>query len=395
MPRDGSGVYTPPASTVAPAVTGTLISSTDFNAQTTDMSNALTQSIAANGVTPITANIPMSSFKFTGLGAGSANGDSVRYEQLFAATGGSITEVSNFRITLQTGVAVPQFVINSTTVYCTPYKGNKISIWNGTGWKQYFSAEFSLALDSNAAHTGYQQSGKNFDFFVEASTGVPRLCTSPAWTSDILRSNAIAQLNGIWTNNASIVLRFGVNSGDTVTIPANQALYLGTMRAVGDGLATDLNTLRYIWNMYNRVPRGMRVFEATDSWNYTTATWRQMNNAPTNQLAFVRGLDEDTAWAKTKCIASNSTAGVAQGARTGVGLDSLTAFAGESMTGWFVPSVVNLASELNAEYEGYPGLGYHYLAALEYAVASGTNTFYGDAGTPLQVQSGIVGEVMA
>lgn len=82
MPRNGSGTYTAPASSVNPAVTNTAIGSAAFNAQTTDLATAMTNSIAANGETPITANIPMAGHKHTGLAAGTQNGDSVRYEQI-------------------------------------------------------------------------------------------------------------------------------------------------------------------------------------------------------------------------------------------------------------------------------------------------------------------------
>lgn len=79
MARNGTGTYSLPAGN--PVVTGTTISSTVHNTTLTDIASAITGSIAANGETPITANIPMHSFKFTGLAAGSGAGDSVRYEQ--------------------------------------------------------------------------------------------------------------------------------------------------------------------------------------------------------------------------------------------------------------------------------------------------------------------------
>jgi hypothetical protein len=52
MSRNGSGVYTLPAGN--PVVTGTTISSTWANNTLTDISTALTNSIAADGQTPIT-----------------------------------------------------------------------------------------------------------------------------------------------------------------------------------------------------------------------------------------------------------------------------------------------------------------------------------------------------
>ena len=70
-----------------PVVTGTVISSTAFNALTADLATGLTTCVLKDGTQTITANIPMSSFKLTGLAAGSAAGNSVRFEQLltFAA----------------------------------------------------------------------------------------------------------------------------------------------------------------------------------------------------------------------------------------------------------------------------------------------------------------------
>lgn len=72
-----------------PVVTGTTISSTWANNTLTDIATGLSTCVLKNGSQTITANIPMSSFKFTGLGAGSAAGDSLRYEQLW--TGANLT----------------------------------------------------------------------------------------------------------------------------------------------------------------------------------------------------------------------------------------------------------------------------------------------------------------
>ena len=55
MSRNGSGIYTLPASN--PVVTGTAISSTWANNTLTDMATALSGSIAADGQTPITGSL--------------------------------------------------------------------------------------------------------------------------------------------------------------------------------------------------------------------------------------------------------------------------------------------------------------------------------------------------
>lgn len=84
MPRNGAGVFTPPA-TAFPAVPNTLIESTKFNNLINDITTALTGSVAADGQTTVTADIPLNSHKLTGLVAGSGSGHSVEYAQMNSA----------------------------------------------------------------------------------------------------------------------------------------------------------------------------------------------------------------------------------------------------------------------------------------------------------------------
>lgn len=81
MPRNGSGTYTLPAGN--PVVTGTTISSTWANTTLSDIATALTQSLSKDGQTTPTADLPMGGFSLTGLAAGAALGESLRFQQLF------------------------------------------------------------------------------------------------------------------------------------------------------------------------------------------------------------------------------------------------------------------------------------------------------------------------
>ena len=81
MSYNGNGVFlinTPGQ----PVVSGTTITSTAFNALTTDLASGLTNAITKDGQTNITANIPMSNFKITGLGAATSSNDAVRLAQI-------------------------------------------------------------------------------------------------------------------------------------------------------------------------------------------------------------------------------------------------------------------------------------------------------------------------
>jgi hypothetical protein len=78
MSRNGAGTYSLPE---AAFVYDTVISETAVNSNFTDIASALTASLAANGETTVTANLPMNSKKFTGLAAGTALTDSLTLGQ--------------------------------------------------------------------------------------------------------------------------------------------------------------------------------------------------------------------------------------------------------------------------------------------------------------------------
>jgi hypothetical protein len=95
MPRNGSGVYTvyTPGN---PVVAGTTIDPTAFNNTTNDLATALTNSLASNGETAVTANLPMAGFKHTGAGNASASGQYLVYGQTLPATAfsGALTGIT-------------------------------------------------------------------------------------------------------------------------------------------------------------------------------------------------------------------------------------------------------------------------------------------------------------
>lgn len=70
-----------------PVVTGTTIATSWANNTLTQIATGLTTCVLKDGTQTITANIPMAGFVFTGLGAGSAAGHSVRWEQVLSANG--------------------------------------------------------------------------------------------------------------------------------------------------------------------------------------------------------------------------------------------------------------------------------------------------------------------
>ncbi len=297
------------------------------------------------------------------------------------------------RLTLTTATPVTVTdVTAATTIYYALHTGKLVPLWNGTRWIIYAISELSLALTSNSGHTGYQQSGKNFDLFIYDDGGTVRLCTGPAWTNDTTRADALGRKDGRWTNNASIVLRFGSSSGNTVTAAANRALYVGTMRASANGQCEDSLAKRFLWNCFNRVARAMRVTEGTDTWTYTTNSYRQANNSAANQLDFVRGLDEDAVAASLVGGYYNSASAIL--AYVAIGLDSTTTPATGTLVSANTPPAASAMGIATASWHGVPGLGRHYLAWLERSPTGGTTTWLGDVGGP-PPQTGLNGQVFA
>lgn len=295
------------------------------------------------------------------------------------------------RLTLTSATPVTNSdVTAAATIYYALYGHNLVPLWDGTRWRVFEISELSLALNSNSGHTGYHQSGKNFDVFIDYNAGTPRLVTGPAWTSDTARADAIARKDGRWTNNASMTVRFGTASGDTATMAANTGLYVGSIRCTANGQTEDSAAKRFVWNTDNRRRRKMMVTETANTWTYTTAAVRQANNNTANQLDFLIGLSEDMVYAKAFAEFANTSAGVV--VFTLIDMDGVAGAELGSIEAKFSSQVVNLPQKTFTECLVVPAIGRHYLSWLEYSVATGTTTWFGDDGGT-NPRSGIVGEV--
>jgi len=272
------------------------------------------------------------------------------------------------RLTTESGVAVSSADRTAqSTLYFTPYKGNRVALHDGTRWKQYKFTELSLALSGLT-------SGKPYDVFLQDIAGTLTLVIL-VWTNDTTRATALALQDGVYVKTGATTQR-----------------YLGTIYTTGTTTTEDSAAKRYVWNYYHRVPRNMKnATETTNSWTYTTATLRQANAAAGNQLDYVVGVAEDLVEADVYALVSNSSSNIS--VTTGIGVDSTSANSAQ-VFGYSIP-VAGTVVWSSAHYKGIPGVGRHFLAWLEYSSASGTTTWYGDVNLPAQFQSGIRGVVWA
>jgi len=112
MSRNGSGVYSLPAGN--PVVTGTVISTTWANNTMNDLAAALTDSVAADGQTPMTGPLNLNSNKVTNLANGVLTGDAVNFGQFSTPTfTGAVTCSSTLSVAGDTTMA-GNLAVNST-----------------------------------------------------------------------------------------------------------------------------------------------------------------------------------------------------------------------------------------------------------------------------------------
>lgn len=272
---------------------------------------------------------------------------------------------NEFRLTLTSGLPVTTSDVTAAgTLYCTPFRGNQIDLYDGTNWNRRTSAEFSLALTLT--------SGKPYDVFVYDNAGVPMLEVL-VWTNDTTRATALSTQDGVLVKSGAATRR-----------------YVGTLYASGANTTEDSIAKRYLWNYYNRVNRTMRVVDATASWNYSTATFRQARATATNQLDYVQGVSEDPVYARVDVNVSNDNASAVL-AGPGIGVDSTTVNSAQKMVPGQTGPTANQRTPMMAEYHGWPGVGRHTLVWGEYATATGVTTWYGTQ-SPTNI-SGITGHL--
>ena len=193
MSRNGSGGYNLPTNSWNPAVNGVSATPADWQNLINDVATAIQQSVSADGQTPITGNINMNNNKFTGLAAGNATGNSLRWEQLFSQ--GVEQDIAS-AATTDIGLQNSNFLRITGTTTITSFGAN----YNGPRFIRFQGA---VTL-SNSPSLQLPYSG---DFISAADDCIIVIPKATAGTSDgwkvvsVLRATTVAERASIGASN--------------------------------------------------------------------------------------------------------------------------------------------------------------------------------------------------
>jgi hypothetical protein len=371
----GNATTATSATTAGSATTATTATNATNTAITDDTTTNAT--MYPTWVTAVTGNLPqkVSSSKLT-YNPSTGNLASTIFTGALvgnASTATTATSNSNSlatgRLTLTTAVPVTTADVtgaSAVTIYFTPFKGNQISLFDGTAtWNTRALTEISIAVPSTT--------NTMYDVFVYDNAGTPTLELT-AWTNDTTRATGLVLQNGVY-----------VKSGVTTR------RYLGSFRTTAvSGQTEDSFAKRWLWNYYNRVVRPMSRVDTTNTWNYSTTSFQQANAAAANQLDMVIGVAEDAVTATVNGLAFNATN--SNNVSVGVGVNSTTVNSAQTRVSSTIPAG-GAGAAVIANYTGIIAAGRNFLAWLEYGGGAGTTTWLGDNGGAI-FQTGITGQLM-
>lgn len=257
---------------------------------------------------------------------------------------------------------------SASTLYWSPDKHGVISLWDGSQYVNVLPGEISLSLSGS--------SGEYKSIYGTLSGGTLALSASAAWTNATTRGFTI-------NRDSSGVLSLSTD---------RTKRWLADVFFSGTNQVTFNSSLAGMFNADNRIPVVLSARDATNSWTYTTNTFRPFNNSTTNGTGRVTFLVGDTTAVRATVVgnAAPNTGAAAPVCNVAIGLDSTSAKATDVVNGRLVGlgGGNSPPGSITASFGGMVTLGGHYLTPLESSNSTGTTTWYGDNGGT-DIQSGM------
>jgi hypothetical protein len=267
------------------------------------------------------------------------------------------------RLTTESGVPVSTTDRTSqSTLYFTPYNGNRIALYNGTNWIPHTFSELSLSISGLLADN-------NYDIFIYSNLGVPTLTFSSGWSTSFSRTDTVNLFQGVYTFATDRTRR-----------------YLGTITATSATTTEDSLIRRRVWNYYNRVARHMYVVETTDSWAHTSTFTRQANANAANVVDWIQGFPEVLVGAYATALSTgDATARAMEGPTIGFRASNLS---NAILKGFYNRDT--LTQQNAAHYASYSAANGGWESLFWNETSNTGNTYYGDNGGDTRIQPGMI-----
>lgn len=326
------------------------------------------------------------------------------------------------RLTLTAGTPVTTAdVTGATTIYLSPYNGNRLPLFDGARWKAQYIREFGIALGTLADAT------KPYDIFAFTSSATPSSTdtgtdivtfgSATGWQTGAMITvqttvggltagtsywwNAASSTTGsfhttladsltaankvnltasitsvitavslellVWTSTTVRATALTTQDGIYVKSGATTRRHIGSFFPASATTMEDSAQYRYVWNRYNQVHRTLLIQDNTNSWALTAATgWQQANASSINRVGVMNG---DVGTFVKLDVNATSDLGAAEGGVVGIGLGNTTNIARNEL------SYSAAAGDLpfTAQLEHHPAVGLIYYWWIERAL-------YGDIG---------------
>ena len=273
------------------------------------------------------------------------------------AASAALNSIIDGRLTPTSGEPSSLTQINpATTIYFTPFNGNRIALYTGSEWRVCTFSEITISLSGKTIGT------YGIFLYDNDGDGIAESAELVKWTNNTTRGTMISYQDGVPVLNTNSARRY---VGD-VTIP-------GT---TGQTKWDSLN--RLIYNYYNPLPIVAGRIYTADSWTYGSATWQAFNGETGVPVYILDGMQARL----TDVTVIGTASGTNNGAQVGLGVNSTSVNSaqfwhehGASNASDFTALVARAAFNLG------PGLAT--IWPLE-RTAGSNNTFYGDDGGTCQ-----------
>lgn len=238
MSRDANGTYSLPSGN--PVSNGTTISATWANTTLTDIGSELSNSMDKGGRTTPTANLKMGGFKFTGLAAGSANGESVRYEQANVVGETSVTGHATTADIFAAPTARVLFDGTGLTVTAVP--SSSLNTWklvrfngintlvNSAGFSMPGGINFTTADGDSAIIISVGSNAWVLDYFPAVGPQYSLSAIAAAVAAKTIGSGDFAQ---IWNWQLTTASKIGFRIGETAASTGAGSTLLAVVNASG------------------------------------------------------------------------------------------------------------------------------------------------------------------